>query len=71
MSAWTTAAPVVSGSHESENGNTFYVCRSSAENNDNKGGRAGYNVKPLWANACWVGLGGLEVAVTPYDCMCN
>jgi hypothetical protein len=50
------------------NGQTFFVCRGNA---GGEGSRAGYNLRPNWAAACWVGHGGSEVAVNSYSCLCN
>lgn len=36
-----------------------------------RGFRAGYNVRLSWANACIVGWGGREEGISPYYCVCN
>ncbi len=50
------------------NGEAFFVCAANAEGG---GFRGGYNFRPLWANACYVGWGGSERAITPYNCLCQ
>lgn len=51
-------SPVGSGTYR--NGNVFYVCSANAQG---EGPRPGFNLEPNWANACWVGWGGKELAV--------
>ncbi|KAF0184251.1 MAG: hypothetical protein FD163_1825 [Hyphomonadaceae bacterium] len=60
------SSPVVSGTYI--NGQTFFVC---AANQNGEGFRAGYNLRPEWSNACWVGWGGREVGASSYSCMCT
>ena len=66
------SSPVTSGSFASSdarmNGQQFYVCRGNA---GGQGARAGYNLKPNWAGACYVGFGGREHPVTSYSCLCQ
>jgi hypothetical protein len=50
------------------NGQQFYVCRSNVSG---QGARAGYNLKPNWANSCYVGFGGQEHAARAYSCLCQ
>jgi hypothetical protein len=50
------------------NGFPFFICAGNAAG---QGFRAGYNLKPNWANACIVGWGGREVPVRPYRCLCS
>jgi hypothetical protein len=50
------------------NGQQFYVCRGNA---GGQGARAGYNLKPNWAGACYVGFGGREHPVRSYSCLCQ
>lgn len=50
------------------NGEPFYVCAANAHGG---GERGGYNYRPNWANACYVGWGGAEEGVTPYKCLCR
>ncbi len=57
---------IASGTYK--NGQKFYVCSANARN---EGVRAGYNLKPNWANACVVGWGGKEIFVKNYSCGCN
>ncbi|HEX5685799.1 MAG TPA: hypothetical protein VFY73_17385 [Ideonella sp.] len=61
------ARPVTSGTY-APNGNAFHVCRA---NQNNEGKRAGYNVEPVWSQACIVGWDGQEVFATPYECLCQ
>ncbi len=35
------------------------------------GVRPGYNLKPKWSNACYVGYGGKEVGAKDYECGCR
>jgi hypothetical protein len=58
--------PVISGYYG--NGEPFYVCAGNA---NGEGLRAGYNLRPSWANACTVGWGGHEIPVNPYVCLCQ
>ena len=44
----------------------FYICATNMN-----GYRPGYNLKPKWASACWVGYGGKEVAAKEYECACQ
>lgn len=44
----------------------FYVCATNMN-----GFRPGYNLKPKWANACYVGFGGKEVGAKNYECGCR
>lgn len=57
---------IASGTYQ--NGQHMFICAANA---NGEGERAGYNLKPNWANACWVGHGGQEKAVKPYKCMCK
>jgi hypothetical protein len=50
------------------NGNHYFVCRASV---GGQGKRAGYNLRPDWASACWVAHGGQEKRGRPYDCLCD
>ena len=50
------------------NGHPFFVCSGNA---GGQGPRAGYNLRPAWATACFVGWGGLELPVTPFHCLCT
>ncbi len=59
-------SPVVSGIYK--NGHPYSVCRAAA---GGEGKRAGYNLEPDWANACWVGYGGREQRIGRYDCLCD
>lgn len=47
--------------------NAFFICAGDHPN----GQRPGYNLKPNWAKACWVGYGGKEVALPNYSCLCE
>ncbi len=58
--------PVVSGTHG--NGQPYYVCSGNA---NGEGFRPGYNLRPNWASACYVAVGGREVAVRSYRCLCE
>ncbi|MBI3149145.1 MAG: hypothetical protein HYZ17_11605 [Betaproteobacteria bacterium] len=49
------------------NEHPYYVCRADAHG---EGKRAGNNVRPNWAQGCWVAWGGQEMPVTPYECLC-
>ncbi|MFG1189979.1 hypothetical protein [Xanthobacter flavus] len=44
----------------------FYICATNMN-----GYRPGYNLKPKWSSACWVGYGGKEVAAKNYECACQ
>ncbi len=35
------------------------------------GNRPGYNLKPNWANACWIAHDGQEKPVSDYSCLCS
>jgi hypothetical protein len=63
--------PVVSGtlSHPDAryNGNSYFVCRADVGG----GKRAGYNLRPDWARACFVAFGGKETRGRSYDCLCE
>ncbi|MDK9695049.1 MAG: hypothetical protein OEL76_01505 [Siculibacillus sp.] len=62
-------SPVVSGIHVPggrQTNDQFTVCAT-----DMNGYRPGYNLKPNWAKACWVGYGGKEVAAPNYLCACE
>jgi hypothetical protein len=59
------APPVISGIYT--NGESFFIC---AANHGGAGFRAGYNLRPSWADACIVGYGGQEVFSRPYFCLC-
>jgi hypothetical protein len=50
------------------NGFPFFICAGNA---GNQGFRAGYNLKPNWADACIVGWGGREISVRPFKCLCT
>lgn len=58
-------APVVSGTNP--NGQPYYACAANARG---EGYRAGYNLRPSWANSCTVGSGGQELSVPAYSCLC-
>ena len=58
--------PVVSGIYV--NGEKFFVCAANARG---EGYRAGYNLRPSWADKCVVGWGGREMSVRPYRCLCE
>jgi hypothetical protein len=51
------------------NTNPFYVCRVIEVKG--KGGRAGYNLQPKWANTCTAGAGGKEISFENYACLCK
>lgn len=51
-----------------KNSSPFYICRGNAEG---EGKRPGYNLLPKWAAGCWVGQGGKEREITPYECLCT
>ncbi|PRQ05298.1 hypothetical protein ENSA5_02880 [Enhygromyxa salina] len=59
-------SPVASGKYV--NGFDFYVCSGNAYG---EGYRAGFNLRPAWANACIVGWGGKSIFVSPYRCLCR
>lgn len=63
---------IYSGTY-TDNGSPYYICRGNVIGNNNvyEGNRAGYNLLPKWAAGCWVGHGGKEKEVTPYDCLCT
>ncbi|MBJ7536454.1 hypothetical protein [Marinomonas transparens] len=63
------STPVISGIF-APNGNPFYVCRGDV-NETEGGGRAGYNLRPDLSSACTVGFNQMEVAVEPFDCLCD
>jgi hypothetical protein len=48
-------------------GRTFYVCRANA---GEQGLRPGYNLRPNWAAACWVGHDGKEKWYSDFACLC-
>jgi hypothetical protein len=54
---------VQNGNHT--NGRPFTVCR------DANTARPGYNLEPGWQNSCFVAIGGKEVGVRDYDCLCR
>jgi hypothetical protein len=54
---------ITSGAHTS--GHQFTICRDFAT------GRPGYNVRPSWRNKCYVPIGGKEVGVVKYECLCQ
>lgn len=58
--------PVSSGVYV--NGEKFYVCSANAHG---EGFRAGFNLRPNWANTCTVGWGGREEGISSYYCLCN
>lgn len=50
------------------NGHPYFVCRTTPHGD---GRRAGYNLRPNWANACIVGYDGKEYFSTSfYQCLC-
>ncbi len=49
------------------NGNWFFICTGDAGD----GNRPGYNLKPIWANACWVAQDGQKKPVSNYSCLCQ
>ena len=49
------------------NGNWFFICMGDVGD----GNRPGYNLKPNWANACWVAQDGQEKPVSNYSCLCR
>jgi hypothetical protein len=57
----------VSSSVHKNTRNAFYVCVGDHPD----GQRPGYNLKPNWAKGCWVGLGGKEVSLPNYSCLCD
>jgi hypothetical protein len=57
----------VSSSVHKNTRNAFYVCVGDHPD----GQRPGYNLKPHWAKGCWVGLGGKEVSLPNYSCLCD
>ncbi|MCP9629259.1 DUF3421 domain-containing protein [Rhodopseudomonas palustris] len=61
------SSPLVSGIYTPK-GTALYVCRANAHA---EGQRAGYNVEPGWSQACYVGWGGKEEGITPFDCGCE
>jgi hypothetical protein len=54
---------ITSGNHT--NGHPFTICR------DFDTGRPGWNLRPSWRNKCFVAIGGKEVGVVKYDCLCQ
>ena len=55
--------PFTTGNHT--NGRPFMVCM------DGQTSRPGYNLKPDWANRCYVGIGGKEFGAPDYMCLCK
>jgi hypothetical protein len=49
-------------------GQPYMVCAAEVKGS---GLRGGYQVRPKWSNACWVAYGGKEMAITPYQCLCQ
>lgn len=60
--------PVSSGQHTADRRSTeyFFVCATNMN-----GWRPGYNLRPDWDDACYVGFGGKEVAARNYSCACE
>lgn len=60
--------PVSSGQHTADRRSTeyFFVCATNMN-----GWRPGYNLRPDWDDACYVGFGGKEVAAKNYTCACE
>jgi hypothetical protein len=59
-------SPIASGTYTS--GESLYVCAANA---GNEGFRAGFNLKPSWANACIVAWGSGYVSAAAYVCLCQ
>lgn len=62
------------------NGHNFYICRTNAHGEgprpgynlfNCRGGGAGCGGAPDWSFHCWVGWGGQEQNLSPYECMCE
>jgi len=54
---------ITSGNHT--NGHPFAICRDFGT------GRPGWNLRPLWRNKCFVAIGGKEVGILQYECLCQ
>jgi hypothetical protein len=47
------------------NDHPFAICR------DFETGRPGWNLRPSWRNRCFVAIGGKDVGVVKYECLCQ
>jgi len=60
--------PLMTGPHTAGPGRQEYFLVCAADMN---GWRPGYNLRPNWDRACYVGFGGKEVAAPNYTCGCR
>ena len=58
---------LISGFHNNSR-NAFFVCSADVRG---EGARPGFNLKPNWANGCWVAHGGQEMRMPNYTCACE